>query len=771
MYVRDNSSTKGITIEVKRVTGLPSITGLLKPRYYVTLNVNGISKSTEKAGHKAGAVKWDQKLFFDTEITASSDFSLILFRENNGHHLRQITVNLKGKDGGSSSLQVLLIFRKENIMTAMKTQVEDTQRVATPSLGGSAILDNVSSAVNIISKGGSMTVANINTWKPVWTKFNAFVELAEKISEIHPYAKIASSVLLSAYHVWKDQKDRDSDMFKLLKTIHDFSDFVHDAAPTEIVPRQRKILQQIMEQIIDCSRFISNYCENSSFALKAVKHIFSDIDDVIKKYADSFAKLQGAFTNAATLSTQLGVIKLAVDVINITASLADLYNDVILNNMSYAKAASYKSEEVCIPGTRVKVLDDIAHWAVKEDVDSRICLLLGPAGAGKSAIAHSIAHKFEDLGCLGSSFFFIRGDQDRYLKLYLPTLARDLADRDLHIKKSLGSVLKKTSLLKTDDLGDQFEHLIAQTVKECSIIGPILIVIDALDECGNGKPRKEFLKLLSNPETMKKLPSNFRIFITSRPDQDVQKLFSKMHILQLQDEQYKENVDKDIFSFVHKELLGPPPLEDITEDHCQEVVNKSEGLFQWAFVACGTVQKGAENGRYPKPVLERVLKSSFGLYGLYITVLNDRFDNSLNDPDWKEQFKRVLTFILGVFTPLPETYLKYLWRYAFSTETANEMDFILSHLGSLFNGIGDTAAAVSPIHTSVRDFFTSSKDSGAFFINIEKYHFAISLGLLHTLNTQLCFNICQIQTSYTRNSNIKELNSTIQKKISPEQAR
>ncbi|KIJ28209.1 hypothetical protein M422DRAFT_270520 [Sphaerobolus stellatus SS14] len=78
-YPMDNSSTKGITIEVKRVTGLPSVTGL-KPDYYIILNVNGISKSTKKVGQKDRMVKWDQKLFFDTEITPSSEFSLKLRR-------------------------------------------------------------------------------------------------------------------------------------------------------------------------------------------------------------------------------------------------------------------------------------------------------------------------------------------------------------------------------------------------------------------------------------------------------------------------------------------------------------------------------------------------------------------------------------------------------------------------------------------------------------------------------------------------------------------
>ncbi|KIJ52870.1 hypothetical protein M422DRAFT_242813, partial [Sphaerobolus stellatus SS14] len=646
----------------------------------------------------------------------------------------------------------------------MNTQVEDAQRrVAALGLGDSPIMETVSSSVEIISKGGSSTLATINTWEPVWTKFNSLVELAEKFSEIHPYARIASSVLLSAYHVWKAQNDRDSNMFMLLQTIHDFCDFVHEAAPTEIVPSQRKILQKIMEQIIDCSQFISGYCKDHSFALKAVKHIFSSVDDAVKKYAASFAKLQVAFTDTAILSTQLDVMKLTVDVINITASLAALHVDVNLNDMPYAEGARYKSGKGCIQGTRVKVLDAITQWAFKDDIDSHICLLLGPAGAGKSAIAHSVARIFDGLGRLGSSFCFIRGDTSRRLQLYLPTLARDLAHRDPHIKKSLGHVIEDPSLRKTDDLGDQFDHFITQTAQGCSLIGPIFIVIDALDECGDGKPRKVFFKLLTNPETMKKLPSNFRFFITSRPDQDVQEEFSKMHIVQLQDEQDKENVDKDILSFVCDELQ--PPRQGITEADCKQIVKKSESLFQWASVACQFVQAAAERAESPLDAMEEVLKSGSGLYELYTTTLNNRF--KMIEPGFSQRFKRVLGFILGISQPLPKVSLSLLWKLVFGEKIALKMDYILSHLGSLFNGISD-AAVVSPIHTSVRDFFTSPDDSGAFFIQTEEHHFDISLGLLHVLNTQLCFNICQIQTSYTQNSNIKELNERIQKKISPE---
>ncbi|KIJ26367.1 hypothetical protein M422DRAFT_272569 [Sphaerobolus stellatus SS14] len=622
--------------------------------------------------------------------------------------------------------------------------------------------ESVISIVDTVSKGGRKTAEMINIWKPVWSKFDALIKLSEKIAEIHPYAKIAAIVLLSAYNIWKAQKARDQDMFELLNTIYELCNFVHDAAPMGIVPAQHSMLQKIMEQIIDCSQFISSYCNDHSFALRAVKHIFTGVDDAIIKYNASFESLKLAFTQRATLSTQVAVINLA-------ASLADLHLDVNLNDMPYAEGARYKSGKGCILGTRVTILDTIIHWAFQEDPKSHICLLMGPAGSGKSAIAHSIARIFAGLGRLGSSFCFVRGDSGRRLELYFPTLARDLAQRDPHIKQALGHIIEDCSLRKTDDISDQFEEFICKAVSECSILGPILLVIDALDECGDGQARNNFLKLLSNQALMKKIPPNFRIFITSRPDIDVKAIFNHVHILQLH-EQNQEETDQDILTFVHCALLTnpQPTLIGINEDHCLKVTQKSEGLFQWASVACQIVQEAAGEGQAPTYALEQVLSSGSGLYSLYKTALNTRF-KSIKDPIFNKQFKTVLGFVLTVYKPLQRSALSILWKLAYGENgPTNSMDLILPHLAALFYGTSDSDTGVSPIHTSVLDFFTSPNCAGDFYININDYHFKLSMALLHVLNRELCFNICQIQTSYCRNAENDGLKEAIESRISPQ---
>ncbi|KAH9055471.1 hypothetical protein EDB87DRAFT_1551925, partial [Lactarius vividus] len=64
------------------------------------------------------------------------------------------------------------------------------------------------------------------------------------------------------------------------------------------------------------------------------------------------------------------------------------------------------------------------------------------------------------------------------------TLARDLSDHYPSFKAALGNVVKDNSSLRAGacDYGTLFESLILEPLKDLHIVGPILVVIDALDE-------------------------------------------------------------------------------------------------------------------------------------------------------------------------------------------------------------------------------------------------------------------------------------------------
>ncbi|KDQ54643.1 hypothetical protein JAAARDRAFT_94669, partial [Jaapia argillacea MUCL 33604] len=113
----------------------------------------------------------------------------------------------------------------------------------------------------------------------------------------------------------------------------------------------------------------------------------------------------------------------------------------------------------------------------------RAFLVTGVAGSGKSAIAHTVARHFSDQKRLGSSLFFKRNVTERPETLF-GTIARDLADSDPEFRsKLLGVVRGSRSLIQTTSVLRQFQSFILEPTKDLMMVGPLVIVIDALDEC------------------------------------------------------------------------------------------------------------------------------------------------------------------------------------------------------------------------------------------------------------------------------------------------
>ena len=97
-----------------------------------------------------------------------------------------------------------------------------------------------------------------------------------------------------------------------------------------------------------------------------------------------------------------------------------------------APGAFHNSEErydppKCHPRTRRAVLKKIEDWVKDAEKVALILWLYGPAGAGKSAIAQTIAELLAEAGLLAAAFFFSRNAAGRNDKTPLvATLAYQL---------------------------------------------------------------------------------------------------------------------------------------------------------------------------------------------------------------------------------------------------------------------------------------------------------------------------------------------------------
>src|SRR6266576_3351813 len=250
------------------------------------------------------------------------------------------------------------------------------------------------------------------------------------------------------------------------------------------------------------------------------------------------------------------------------------------------------------------IIKEIIQWVNSPNGDDvpRIFLLSGVAGSGKSAIAHTIAKLFYGQKRLGSSYCFARSDQaNRRPDNLLSTIALNIADIDEHWKTSLGNIVKDDRSLRTTvSATEQFQKFILEPAMALTTVGPILVVIDALDESAEGQSRKNLLDTLANG--ISDLPSNFRILMTARPEPDIVSAFKKnRHSLYKNMDTIDEASNKaDIAVFVETHLSDVCSLEEKwPKNHwCQMLVESSEGLFQWASTACQAIKDPA--GVFPQ---------------------------------------------------------------------------------------------------------------------------------------------------------------------------
>lgn len=205
----------------------------------------------------------------------------------------------------------------------------------------------------------------------------------------------------------------------------------------------------------------------------------------------------------------------------------------ILDGIPYADGARFDPDKGCLLGTRTHIIDEIVEWAsrpARDDVP-RVFLLSGVAGSGKSSIAHEVARLFDGQRWLGSSYCFDRADQvNRNARNLFSTIALDIADLDPQWKQSLCNFVKGSRSIRTSSVPrDQFENFILGPAKALTVVGPIVIVIDALDESGSKESRRLILNVLATHAA--KLPSNFRVLVTAREEQDIFELLKdKQHV-------------------------------------------------------------------------------------------------------------------------------------------------------------------------------------------------------------------------------------------------
>jgi len=416
------------------------------------------------------------------------------------------------------------------------------------------------------------------------------------------------------------------------------------------------------------------------------------------------------------------------------------------------------SKEGCLAGTRQDILARIFEW-LEDTNQSNILWLSGSPGAGKSAIASTVVSQLLDKNSknqhVSSAFWFKRGDAllGDPASLWC-TIAFGLACLDPVIQQNVVDVLEQRDL-ETAGVEDHFKHLIESSLSKCPPSQLVVVVIDALDECGSSASRKQLLHTL---QRWKELSRNCKLLVTSRAESDIKRCFDTgiKHIELKTGTLVNRETSEDVSKFLTNEFaMIAEDYENLPskwpgEAVIKQLTEQAAGLFIWATTMTRFMEDGMPEGQL-SIILDGGLELG-NIDALYTTILNTAFKGPSVD-----SAKAVLGAIVLVKMPLIKHDLQKLLG-----ETS-DIHFVLRNASSVI--MRDSNHGIRIIHQSFGDFLCDPKRSGEFYIDPQTLNQRLALSCLQIMNSGLHFNICKLETSHLPNDKVADLDKRVERNI------
>ncbi|PAV14869.1 WD40 domain containing protein [Pyrrhoderma noxium] len=296
----------------------------------------------------------------------------------------------------------------------------------------------------------------------------------------------------------------------------------------------------------------------------------------------------------------------------------------------------------------------------------------------------------------------------------------------------------------------------------------MLVILDALDECGSIHDQEELVVLLK--DKLPTMPSNIRLLVTSRPEKGVAPpLPSPSHHSRLchhvELSHMSEN-KKEVGYYIRHELEKLRSESRIVvvgnggwDENIDKFGEAAKGLFIWAATAIEFI-KEIRAGRLYR--LRRLVNDTRGdgmnLDMLYAMILKNCID--WKDGEMKEKFSSVFSLILFGKTPLSDVDIDEILCYEKGTTSG-----ILKGLRSLVVFMPGQPIWVH--HTSLCDYLTSTRCDESWYIDSDVWENNISSRCFRLMKEQLHFNICDLETSFKFNRDVPDFGKRVNKRIHP----
>ena len=436
----------------------------------------------------------------------------------------------------------------------------------------------------------------------------------------------------------------------------------------------------------------------------------------------------------------------------------------------------------CTPDTRTSILADIYEWATDSSLDSpSIFWLTGEAGSGKSTLAYTVAEHFDNDGdILGGNFFCSRlFEETRQQRNIIPTIVYQLARKSASYAQALLEADKLDAVGRI--LSKQMKDLLVgpwqQSINERHLQFPsYLVIVDALDEI-NDQGGPAFLKELLDAINAAAL-RGLKFLVTSRPDPNIARLCASFRckaVCRLYDVP-RATIQADIMTFLKAELPSFRDHEQLTK-----LADKADGLFIYAATAV----------RYITPYSNMTKGEQLQLIGELLDDVSPVFESADAPSLVDNLYKQILwTAFSKLNNNLFRTRLNILHTILCTQERVSVS--VAAALHSDSNDMQDVVDVVVKdlhavlylkdgcifwYHASFPDFIFTQARSKFTLPSNHVIDMSCDKASYHALLTQscfnvmmspsgLCFNICQLPSSFLLDSQVPNLARQIQENIS-----
>jgi hypothetical protein len=531
--------------------------------------------------------------------------------------------------------------------------------------------------------------------------------------------------------------------------------------------------------------------KNVLFRLMAAERIAGDLKDVWDKIQFEYSRFNVRDFYSAIPIYVLTCLQ-ALTGLSTECKIDEAERRRLIDRLTPALSALHddgKAAPSCLEDTRVELLAEVAKWMADPSTEP-VYWLKGMAGTGKTTIAQSVAFMADPESnqkadpdakkhrrLFGSFFFSRTGAAERQsATAVIPTLAYQLALHYPPFYSRLCDAIKSKPDIFRKKVEDQARVLLtdASANLPCYFLHPLVVVIDALDECDKqqGVEGGNLIPVLLR--ALQDLPFCVKIFITSRPKSSIENMFGRADLcrkakqLALHRDIEDQIARGDIGRYLRHEFgkivaedsrVTVPPSFPL-EEQFVALQDRADTLFIYARTALEYISDAdAEDPRRQIALLlsadSHNASHRFGtLDGLYKHVVREVLEGSRIKP---QDIRDVLASIVLLRETMTAAALA-----ALDGIEEHDCRAIIRSLASVLLFDREFTEPIRPIHLSFSDFLLDrDRSTDAYAVDKSTHHLRIAVRCLQIMNKHLRMDICDIRDSSLFNIEVADLDQRL----------